>query len=236
MTWEEFQQIPVEPIAHVKEKFSIVIGNYLDISITASQYKGKQLCDLLNDIQALLDGKRKVKDRSWVRRELENIEGRQLLSYEELLDVCKQFHGKGYYVAEMLPLKKEMRLYTSYGIPLEERVIAFLDSSVFSSGKYGLAICESGIYWKNDWTLPTSRTYLAWWELAGREIGVHSKYAICLGGGLTINTPGAQQDAISLLNRLRILAEQAISLLAERAAAGSAQSAADHHQELQDHR
>lgn len=222
LLWEDFQDMPAEHPVQLEGHYDVKVSQGLQINMASSMYDRQKLCDMLNDIRKMLNGELEVEDRTWIPQKLEKKERLGLLTYDEVFDICKYYDGDGYYIEEMLPDKIRQRIYSSYGVPAEERIIAFINSTVFSSGKYGLAICESGIYWKNDWSTPTSRTYLAWWELAGQDIRVKNKYAIDLGGGLVFNMAGSaflQKDAVVLMNQLRRLAEQAVNRLAEKARA-----------------
>ena len=53
---------------------------------------------------------------------------------------------------------KRVNAKASLGINNEE-IILFYDSTLFESGKNGLAVCESGVYWKNSFCSPE---YLNW--------------------------------------------------------------------------
>ena len=53
---------------------------------------------------------------------------------------------------------KRVNAKASLGINNEE-IILFYDSTLFESGKNGLAICESGVYWKDSFCSPG---YLNW--------------------------------------------------------------------------
>ena len=35
-----------------------------------------------------------------------------------------------------------------------EEIILFYDSSIYGNAKTGLAICDSGVYWKDTWSSP----------------------------------------------------------------------------------
>ena len=89
-----------------------------------------------------------------------------LIPYEKLLEVCTNYIGGGYYVDRAIPPKKLATAHEHFPIPDTERVVALIDSTVTGRGKAGLAICNGGIYWRNDWTTKTTRTFLSWDEFA----------------------------------------------------------------------
>ncbi|WP_298845907.1 hypothetical protein [Clostridium sp.] len=70
---------------------------------------------------------------------------------EKILEICKKYRFIGYYVYGNIPDKKLNNAILNFPIPLEDEVIALIDSTIFGSCKNGLAVCMSGIYWKNDW-------------------------------------------------------------------------------------
>ena len=83
---------------------------------------------------------------------------------------------------ETAPIKKLRNAMEAFGIPEDEKVIMLCDDTVLGSNKSGFAICESGIFWKNDWSVPTKRTRLTWSKFAQRDVKLE-KMQIDLGRG-----------------------------------------------------
>jgi len=76
-------------------------------------------------------------------------------------EICSKYSGHGYHVGSDIPARKLANAAKSMKIPDGEQVIAFVDCTVFGSGKHGLAICESGLYGHNDWTTETATYHLS---------------------------------------------------------------------------
>lgn len=85
----------------------------------------------------------------------------------------------------------------------KEEIILFYDSSVSLNGKLGLAICESGVYWKN--TLSSPR-YLSWNSIRKLKLS-YDKNNIYFGqqGSFYVNGSGYDADVLcNLLNTIRL--------------------------------
>ncbi|QJD86424.1 helix-hairpin-helix domain-containing protein [Cohnella herbarum] len=134
---------------------------------------------------------------------------------DNLTDICAEYSGGDYYVEEAIPGNKLFNARQSFPIPAEERVIAFVDATVFGSGKNGLAICASGVYWHNDWTTDTERNFLDWMEFAEvhiRRAGVHD---IELGVGNVFNMSGSSFRKDVLVSLLKEIQDEIIEILEE---------------------
>lgn len=132
---------------------------------------------------------------------------------DNLTDICANYSGADYYVEEMIPGNKLFNARESFPIPARERVIAFVDATVFGSGKNGLAICASGIYWHNDWTTHTEKTFLDWMEFAEvhiRRVGIHD---IELGAGNVFNMSGCSFRKDVLVSLLQEIQDEIIAIL-----------------------
>jgi hypothetical protein len=91
--------------------------------------------------------------------------------------------------AEINP-KKLRNACQAFPIPATSRVVGLIDCTVFGSNKTGLALCEDGIVWKNDWTAKTQVSRLSWADLAGREIGA-AKNEVLFGPEAVFGMTGA---------------------------------------------
>lgn len=138
-----------------------------------------------------------------------------LVPYEKLFNVCVKYLSDGYYVGEAIPLKKLDSARASFPIPETERVVALIDTTVFGSNKTGLAFCEGGIYWRNDWTTKANRTFLSWDEFASSTVTSEGKPSgtVELGEGSVLNLSGSafkKGDAVRLLLEVQSLAKAAV--------------------------
>jgi heme exporter protein D len=102
-----------------------------------------------------------------------------LLPYEELFSVCAKYEGGYYYVGEAIGQKRLTNAHLHFPIPDTERIVALIDTSMWVNGKFGLALCEGGIYWNNGWGAPakTYRNSLSWTEFASVSIVFKDKPA-----------------------------------------------------------
>ena len=92
------------------------------------------------------------------------------LSADDLLQICNEYRGHTYHVAGEIPEKKLVNAAKHFPIPSMEGVAALIDSTAFGSCKYGLAIGQSGIYWRNPHTAMSMIFRLPWKEFASVPI------------------------------------------------------------------
>lgn len=115
---------------------------------------------------------------------------------ETIRQICSQFEDVDCcYLDETIPDKKQKNAIAAFGIPTAEKIIMLCDATVFGSAKVGFAICEAGLYWKNDWTTPTKRTYLSWADFGQRSLSIDD-YALDLQRGDQIDLAGVGDDDI----------------------------------------
>ncbi|MEJ8545769.1 hypothetical protein [Brevibacillus borstelensis] len=101
--------------------------------------------------------------------------------------ICMQYTKRKLY-AGTIPQKILNNVYAHYTVPREERVIAVLDFTLLGSGKDGVAITDSGLYWK----LLRERTFISWEELEGvEEIRPEGKWKVDLGRGMVFEIVGS---------------------------------------------
>lgn len=104
---------------------------------------------------------------------------------ENIYDICKKHCFADYYCVEDIPEKKYRNAVLNFPIPLElgnDGIIALIDSTIFGSCKTGLAICASGIYWKNDWSTNSNENHLSWKKFKKADI-VRNETTVQLGSG-----------------------------------------------------
>ena len=120
-------------------------------------------------------------------------------------EICKKYEGYNYFVGN-IPEKNVRTVYFNLKIPRNEEIIAFANTALIGVGKCGMAICSSGLYWKNDSTTDTIKEYLPWRELADVDIVNIEKYEISLGDGNYIGIAGLsmkRNQFVALLNELQ---------------------------------
>lgn len=138
-----------------------------------------------------------------------------LIPYGELLEICVKYISDGYFVDEAIPTRKLSNARQYFPVPDTERVIALIDTTIFGSNKLGLAICESGLYWRNDWTVKTNRNFLSWSEFAVSSIASERKPSstIQLAEGSILNLSGSsfkKDEAAGLLRQMQTLSRTVV--------------------------
>lgn len=84
-----------------------------------------------------------------------------------------------------------------------EEIILFYDSSIYGNAKTGLAICDSGVYWKDTWSSPR---YLSWDTIRSINL-TYDKNHIYFGqrGSFMINASGYDAKTLcDLLETIRV--------------------------------
>ncbi len=126
-----------------------------------------------------------------------------MVSYKELLPLCNKYTMDGYYAGESIPDKKLANARKHFQIPVQEPVAAVLDTTVFRSGKNGLAIAETGLYSRDA---NSGRRYLPWSELSSLTVTYES--------GNVANSIKIEEAEILLVARGG-LASKLVNLLSE---------------------
>lgn len=125
-------------------------------------------------------------------------------------EVCAKYEGtKNLHMDETIDARRMTNMRNSFNIPANETVIMLYDDTIFGSNKVGFAICSGGLYWKNDWSVDTKRTFLNWEAFTQREIGLDG-YHIVLGRGDTIGMAGvgdeqARQQILTMLREIKAI-------------------------------
>lgn len=98
------------------------------------------------------------------------------VNIDKLYGICSGYSGHDYYLAGNIPNRKLNNARTSMLIPFREHVLAFIDATVFGSGKHGLAITGSGVYWNNDSTTKMSKNFFSWDEWVQVDIALGERH------------------------------------------------------------
>lgn len=122
--------------------------------------------------------------------------------------ICIQYDGTPHlHLDETISPQRMATARERMNIPAEEVVLMLYDDTVFGSNREGFAICGGGLYWRNDWAVPSQRRFLAWPEFAQRSI-VLTNMVVSLGRGDQIGMAGIGDDdarlkVVSLLNEIK---------------------------------
>ncbi len=109
----------------------------------------------------------------------------------DLYKICDSYQENySLYFDDSIGATRLKNAVSRFNIPLNEKVIMLYDDTVLNANnKLGFAICSQGIYWKNDWTVETKRTYLPWSEFSNRAIKLDN-LQVDLGKGDRIGVAG----------------------------------------------
>lgn len=129
---------------------------------------------------------------------------------KSIREVCIKYEGtKNLYLDETIDAKRTATVREQFGIAANEEIIMVYDDTIFGNNKVGFAICAGGLYWKNDWSVDTKRTFLNWETFAEREITLDG-YHIQLGRGDAIGMAGigdeeARKQTLNMLIEIKAL-------------------------------
>lgn len=93
-----------------------------------------------------------------------NAYGSRQEFYRGIEATVKAARAEKFYLNDAIPPKKLANARKAFPIPPQEKMIAFTDTTLFGSGKTGLAVTNWGLRWANDTACPI--TALSWEEFA----------------------------------------------------------------------
>jgi hypothetical protein len=100
-----------------------------------------------------------------------------------LADLCLPFDDEDqFYFDDSIDAKRMKTVRERFAIPPNEKIWLVYDGTIFGSNREGFAICEGGLYWRNDWTTQSKRAFLPWDEFCKRTIQI-AEMEIKLGRG-----------------------------------------------------
>jgi hypothetical protein len=122
------------------------------------------------------------------------------IKYEEVFNL---------HLDETIDAERMKTVRENFNIPANENIIMVYDDTIFGNNKLGFAICAGGLYWKNDWTTESKRSFLNWDEFSKRKIDL-DKFQITLGRGDAIGVAGvgeneARKQIVKMLNEIKDL-------------------------------
>ena len=94
-----------------------------------------------------------------------NAYGSRQEFYRGIEATVKAARAEKFYLKDAIPQKKLANARKVFPIPPQEKVIAYMDTTLFGSGKTGLAITRWGLRWVND-IMTSPITALSWEEFA----------------------------------------------------------------------
>ncbi|CAH8711817.1 DUF4339 domain-containing protein [Paenibacillus thiaminolyticus] len=120
---------------------------------------------------------------------------------QALREACSPYNGDKCY-PEQIPDHILTRVRQKFAVPVDERLIAFYDFTIFGYGKDGIAIGAGGLYCKEVWT----KTFIPWIKFAKlKTIEIQKKNLVLdsiLQLGLS-SSPMPGEQLAALVTRLR---------------------------------
>lgn len=140
---------------------------------------------------------------------------------DEIRSICRRFQSTNrLYLGDIADTRRLRNARKALRIPEDEPIILLYDDTLLGSNKVGFAICEGGLFWKNDWSVDTRRSYLSWGEFGKRKHIKEKNLTIELMRGDRIGVAVLdEQDraqVVTMLNEIRARCRKK----SEKAAAG----------------
>jgi hypothetical protein len=129
---------------------------------------------------------------------------------KSIREVCIKYEGvRSLHLDEAIDTKRLKIVRENFNIPANEKIIMVYDDTIFGSNKVGFAICAGGLFWKNDWSVETKRTFLSWDDFSERKVELDHLH-IKLGRGDAIGTAGigdeeARKQIVEMLVEIKKL-------------------------------
>lgn len=156
------------------------------------------------------------------------------MSYEKnirgsLLKIINTYSSRDYYKHENIPPQKLETAIQNYPVALDETPLALIDTTILGSARAGMVIGLKGIYWRNDWTTRSDRSFISWDELAGGDFSIYkTRHGVQLARDCEFGMSGSsfKNDAcLNLLNNIIDLYRELQQSGDMQADAGAAQEA-----------
>ncbi len=119
---------------------------------------------------------------------------------KQLTDICAQYSGDHYYVAELIPAKKLENAMKRY--PMPGFTVALIDATVFGSADNGMLIGKNGISWHNGYPNKSGRT-MKWDYFALQKI-IRENANIKIGADNIFDMSGCKLAIIKYTNYLNV--------------------------------
>lgn len=139
-----------------------------------------------------------------------------MLTRQQVQGVCARYTASDWWVDRDLPADRLANARQAWRRPPGDDVIAFLDATVFGSGKEGLAVLPDGIVWHSGGA-SKERCEYTWRELA--TVPVRACGSLMQIGRGALSLAGAQMKREDLAACLRELQRLALAAGAQRAPA-----------------
>lgn len=123
-----------------------------------------------------------------------------LIPHEELEAICKRYRSTGskdYRVAEDIDAAVQLKARKHLKVPATSRLVAVLDSTVYKTLEYGLALCDDGIFWTNPPSTRTRRSSFRWDDYVPLRIARSDLLSATLGMNVDFGEGSVYSNAAS---------------------------------------
>ena len=129
------------------------------------------------------------------REEAKNALGDRELFYKGIEQTVRATKEDAFYTADTAPEKKIINARAAFPVPPDEYIFALTDTTLFGSGKTGLAITKRGLRWVNGSSTKTNIRALTWEEIANlQEAPKSDDNDFTLAPGGVYNNSGSNVD------------------------------------------
>lgn len=123
----------------------------------------------------------------------------------ELVAACSALSAKKYHIGSYIPSNLLEKARSAYPPSGDGRILAIIDSSIFGSGKTGMAIGLDGLAWKSPFKAPEK---ISWKQLSGALIEKMNENEIKIRQS-SFNYTGSEIDSDDMVHFLKSLKKYA---------------------------
>ena len=120
--------------------------------------------------------------------------GDRELFYKGIEETVRATKEDAFYTAATAPEKKIVNARAAFPVPPEEYILALTDTTLFGSGKTGLAVTKWGLRWANGGSTKTNVKALSWEEIANLPPPVCDDGDFTLAPGGVYGNSGSNVD------------------------------------------
>jgi len=129
------------------------------------------------------------------REEAKNALGDRELFYKGIEHTVRASGEDAFYTSDTAPEKKIINARAAFPVPPDEYILALTDTTLFGSGKTGLAVTKRGLRWANGGSTKTNVRALSWEEIANiREPPKCADGTFSLAPGGVYNNSGSRVE------------------------------------------
>ncbi|WP_078543646.1 hypothetical protein [Litchfieldia alkalitelluris] len=125
-------------------------------------------------------------------------------------NICSQIENDDFFLYSKLPKIKQESLHNNFPNLQENKVIAFVDTTLYKTCSFGLVLSEDGLHWKNYWLNPTKNHFLNWDQFKHSTIALKQNQVISLSENMDFDAFGVRNFVDTLVNLLKSLQQTGV--------------------------